>query len=141
MRFAKYFYRTGLVSLLIPALASFCLCACGTMASQFKVYRSQDFTPMYYSGIRHDAGVIAANVRGPDSSIPDTDTRPRSEETVGLRIRSMAFFTLDLPLSFAFDTVSLPFHVWAHLQEVVNPAAKVQSADGSKEAGGEAKKE
>jgi len=92
---------------------------------------------MYYSGVRLDASAIVANVRGPDSSIPDTDTRPRSEETIGLRIRYAAFFTLDLPLSFGFDTILLPFHAWAHLQEMVNPAAKVE---GSNDAGAEAKK-
>jgi len=135
MRVAKYFYRTGLVSLVIPALASFCLCACGTMASNLGGRRADDFTPMYYSGIRLDASAIAANVRGPDSSKPETDNTPESEETIGLRIRSVAFRTLDIPLSFAFDTVLLPFHAWAHLQQLVNPAAKDRSADGRNEAG------
>jgi len=29
----------------------------------------------------------------------------------------------------------LPFHAWAHLQQLVNPAAKDRSADGRNEAG------
>src|SRR5260221_8689003 len=102
--------RTGFLCVLLLALASFCLSACGTMSSHLGGRRTDDFTPMYYSGIRLDASAIAANIRGPDSSIPDTDTKPRSEETVGLRIRYVALFTLDLPLSFGFDTVLLPFH-------------------------------
>ncbi len=104
-------WRTGQLSLLLLALASFCLCACGTMASLQEITPQSDPALLYYSGIRLDAKIIL-------------------EETLKARIVSVAFRTLDFPLSFACDTVLLPFHAWSHIHQTINPPPAVQPEAG-----------
>jgi len=133
---AKLVSRTGLLGLIGLGLGSFCLCACGTLASSVSIGTVSDPSsrPCYYSGVIFDAHQIAEGVTGHritnprfEPSTADEDTSTPTPPTAGGRLMAVGYFTLDLPFSFAADTVLLPVHAGVQFLRFANSFKPVQT--------------
>jgi uncharacterized protein YceK len=106
-----YQYRRCKCRFLLPTLAVFALCGCGTIGTRIfdDPAKSGDYHgPKIYSGVRGDIEA-AGNLFNPKSA--------SDKEVHAL----WPLFLLDLPFSFALDTLLLPLTIYEDLSAKAEP--------------------